>query len=920
MRGTTRRFALAAVLLALQIGAGAQAETGQAETASAPLPAATADPSAIEEIVVLGRFKSAATDIVSERIDSDVPIDLLDAEGIGRVGDGDVAQALRRLPGLALAQGKFVYVRGLGERYSSAQLNGAAVPSPDLTRNVLPLDIFPADIIDSLAVQKGFSPEMPAAFGGGNVDIRTKRVPEDRVFSLKLNTGWNTESSDDGLSYPGGGDDRFGQDDGTRALSGAIRQAIDAYQGNVSEVNIFNALRRAGGRQTLADARAINRELATALNRDIDIRPKSLSPDLKGEATGGYRWFFSDDWELGVLALGSYARDWRNRNRVNRFVANPETDFSRTSRTVESVSITGSFNVGLRFTDDHEIGAMSMLLRNTEDDASFSLTCQQGQFNDCADDNPTQGRVADVRFEERELIVHQLTGEHALGDATIALLPGFLGFAEAFRDARFSWYYSEATAKTDIPNEVRVSAIDVLDAPYGNVASTRVRSSGTAADFRFSELDDDAETWGSDFTLPLRRGRYDIELSAGYDYARKARAYEQLSVGVGSTVPAFNDIAEGTPSEVFSDANLREPRNGFVTLLGVGGFGLESYFAAQITEGAYGKFDLLIDERWRISGGVRWENFVQASVPVDLLEFETSRVPFTAQEIADSTIDVDDTYPALAITYIRPGFWADDFQARFSWGETVARPDLREASQSTYIDPLTEARVRGNPFLEPSSLSNFDLRAEWFWGNGDNFTVSAFYKDVSDPIETVQGAATEDNILFGFVNADSAEVRGLEVEGLKSLGFLGRYLGGWVEQFYLAGNLTLSDSDMNVRAGGVAGNITNASRRMAQQSDWMANVQLGFDSFNGSHGATLVYNGFGERIFFAGIDGFDDAFEQPFHSLDFVYSWFATERLTVKLRIKNLLDDNVEIEQGGVTILEQDVGATALLDVKWELF
>ena len=108
MRGTTRRFALAAVLLALQIGAGAQAETGQAETASAPLPAATADPSAIEEIVVLGRFKSAATDIVSERIDSDVPIDLLDAEGIGRVGDGDVAQALRRLPGLALAHQFYV--------------------------------------------------------------------------------------------------------------------------------------------------------------------------------------------------------------------------------------------------------------------------------------------------------------------------------------------------------------------------------------------------------------------------------------------------------------------------------------------------------------------------------------------------------------------------------------------------------------------------------------------------------------------------------------------------------------------------------------------------------------------------------------------------------------------------------------------
>ena len=96
-------------------------------------------------------------------------------------------------------------------------------------------------------------------------------------------------------------------------------------------------------------------------------------------------------------------------------------------------------------------------------------------------------------------------------------------------------------------------------------------------------------------------------------------------------------------------------------------------------------------------------------------------------------------------------------------------------------------------------------------------------------------------------------------------------------------------------------------------------MQLGFDSFDGKHGATLVYNSFGDRIFFAGIENFDDAYEQPFHSLDFVYSWFATEHLSVKVRLKNLLDQNVEIEQDGVTILEQDVGATALLDIKWKL-
>ena len=920
MTARMRRILPWAMALAALVGAGARAQEADGvpdEQEAAPIQQ-LADPNAIEEVVVLGRFKAAATDIVSERIESDVPVDMLDAQGISRVGDGDVAQALRRVPGLTVAQGKFVYVRGLGERYSSVLLNGAAVPSPDLTRNVLPLDIFPTVIIDSLAVQKGFSPDMPAAFGGGNVDIRTKQVPEDRVFSVKLNTGWNTGSSDDGLSYEGGGDDRMGEDDGTRALSSGLRDAIHTYRGSFSEVNIYNTLRRAGGDPTLAEAQAINRELATALNRDVDIGPKDLAPDVKGEVTGGYRWFLGEHWEFGFLALGSYANNWRNRTRINRDVANPETDFSRTQRTVESVNLTGIGNLGLRFTDDHEIGTMSMLLRDTEDEASFSLTCRQGQFNDCADDNPTQGRVADIRFEQRQLIVNQIRGAHTLGDDTLEMFP-FLERFSFLRDATVTWYRSEAKATTDIPNEVRIGMLDVLDAPHGNVVSTNVRSSGTAGDFRFSDLADDMETWGSDITVPLRAGAWDIELSGGYDYARKARSYEQVSLGIGSTAPGFNKINQAAPSAVFSDANLTNPENGFVTLLGAGGFGLESYYAAQTTEATYGKFDILIDETWRISGGARWENFIQVSVPVDLLEFGGNRIPFSAEQLAASTINEDDIHPSLAFTYIRPGFWSDEFQFRLGWGETVARPDLREVSQSTYIDPLTEARVRGNPFLVPSTLTNFDLRAEWFWDNGDNLTVSAFHKDVANPIETLQGAATEDNIVFNFVNADAVEIYGAELEGLKSLGFLGGWIGDWIDQFYVAGNVTLSDSQLDIRAGGLAGNITNTSRRMTQQSEWVVNVQVGFDSFDGKHGAALVYNGFGERIFFAGIESFDDAYEQPFHALDLVYSWFATEHLSVKLRVKNLLDQSVEIEQDGVTILEQDVGTTALIDVKWEL-
>src|SRR5690606_32817208 len=113
----------------------------------------------------------------------------------------------------------------------------------------------------------------------------------------------------------------------------------------------------------------------------------------------------------------------------------------------------------------------------------------------------------------------------------------------------------------------------------------------------------------------------------------------------------------------------------------------------------------------------------------------------------------DDVYPAFSATRMFRDVWADDFQLRFGASKTVARPDLREVSAASYIDPLTETRIRGNPALETSAIENFDVRAEWFFRNGDTFTASAFHKRITNPIETVQGAGTDDNISLTFINA-----------------------------------------------------------------------------------------------------------------------------------------------------------------------
>jgi TonB-dependent receptor len=904
----------AAVALALSAPVGAQQDDDE--------PSGPPSLEGVEEVFAIGRLRSSAVDVVQERLEQEVVSDFLGPDQISRTGDSTVSLALRRMPGLTLVNDQFIYVRGLGERYSSTLLNNAQVPSPDLTRNVLPLDIFPAEIIEALAVQKGYSPDMPAAFGGGNVNIITRGIPQRPVVSVEITSGFNSESDEDGLAYVGGHDDSLGTDDGTRALPATIRAAIQEYQGNISTVGIYQALGRDGNPHLLSEAETINRALATSLYRNIDFRQQSLSPDAGLEAALGNSWFFGDSeqWQFGALGLLSYDNSWRNRERTVRQVLNPDEEYFDEQRTTNQVSATSVVNLGLSFTDDHEINTSSLFLRNTEDEASiaaghtFNFQQQSGRgFRDYR-----------IRFEERELRSDQIRGHHVVGPETVDILP-FLD-KPLFEGLTYDWYYSESTAETDIPSEILISGEDAVDPVTGDLISTALRRTSSAANYRYTDLQDEVESYGWDLMKPIAARNLDLELSGGWDYSRKAREYLQTELTLGTTAAAAGPILIGTPGGVLTDANILSPTNAFG--LGIGGIGTESYLAAQTVEGAFLKLDARVGERWRLSGGVRWEQFYQVSLPIDPLEFDPSvgqsviRVTGSdpdqnAANLLPIVFKEDELYPALSATYMVPNFWAETFQLRFGVSETVARPDLREISEATYVDPLTEARVRGSPGLTTSPITNFDIRAEWFFDSGDNFTVSLFYKDIETPIETAEGAGSDNNVFVTFVNAETAEVTGVEVEWLYNLSSRADGWGRWVEPFFLAGNLTLSDSTLVV--GDVGLDLTNLERPMTGHSEEIANLQLGFDSSNGVHSWSLVYNTFGERLFFAGRGGAQDTYEQPFDSLDLVYTYYPTERLSLKFRMQNMLDEKVELEQAGVTILEQNVGRTAKIDIKWDL-
>ena len=138
---------------------------------------------------------SAERGTVSEALDRQRTavgvVNAVTREQISKSPDGDAAQAMQRVSGVTVQDGRFIVVRGLGERYTTTSLNGARIPSPEPERKVVPLDLFPASLLESVATSKNFTPDQPGDFSGAQVDIRTREFPLRSEFQVSSSIGYN---------------------------------------------------------------------------------------------------------------------------------------------------------------------------------------------------------------------------------------------------------------------------------------------------------------------------------------------------------------------------------------------------------------------------------------------------------------------------------------------------------------------------------------------------------------------------------------------------------------------------------------------------------------------------------------------------------------------------------------------------------
>jgi outer membrane receptor protein involved in Fe transport len=865
-------------------------------TTSAVAEQTSAEDEAIEEVVVkVSRLKGTASAIIEERRNQAFIADILGAEQISRTGDSDAAAALRRVTGVTLVDGKFIYVRGLGERYSSTQLNGAAVPSPDPTRSVIPLDLFPASIIESLSVQKSYSPSMPAHFGGGNVDIRLKSIPTDFLFNISGNLGGNSENFDDGYSYNGGSDDWRGQDDGTRAAPKTLQKLWKNYSPlkNISQDE--------------------NRAIAAQLNRDYDPVKENIAPDFGLDIAlgdkfeqGKYRWgyltslSYDNEWQVSELYEG---QDFRNNTDDSWSLVR---GFDQVTSTEHSVKWSGLLNLGVEYDRDHRLDYSFIVLRDTADEIKDKL----GNTNNVLLSDGLRIRDSDVSYEEREMIANQVRGTHNL--------PWLWNIG-------FDWKYSDARSSRYAPGNVSTRYIlsdENEDGTFDLTNESSLRKASTATRYSFQDLEDKVENSGFNLSLPITFSQSEVELKFGGDFIEKTRdafsrridvntlAFEELSLSGNK----MNDI-------LTDDIILNQPLQGSETVIRDTSVMGDDYYSAQMTDAYYFEADWFIDNTWRISGGFRWEDYRQVVAPLDPAtgRFDLPPQP-TEEDLSKLAFQEDDIYSALALTYMM----SEAVQFRLSYGETTIRPDIREVAPSTYLDPLTGYPIRGTAGIETTDIKNYDLRWEWYLDTGENLSVGLFYKDMINPIESVQSPGQDGPPLIVIANADDGEVYGIELEFMKDFAFLGDFAGMNGNDFFLSGNVTLSDSEININTQrvveqtGVSAAITNPTRRMTGHSQYVVNLNLGYDAPNGNHSVTVAYNVFGERIIIPGIEGQDDKYEQPFHSLDMVYTYYPTYSTTLKFKVQNLLDESKEIEFSDTLFRSETKGIAFDVSFKWD--
>jgi outer membrane receptor protein involved in Fe transport len=779
-------------------------------------------------------------------------VNSVSAEQIARSPDSDAGQAVQRVSGVTVQEGKYVFVRGLGERYTTTSLNGARIPSPEPERKVVPLDLFPSGLLEGIITSKTFTPDQPGDFSGAQVNLKTREFPATRVLSFSMSAGLNDAATGRNVfKAPTVGTEWAGFPGEERELPDPIRSA-----GNLSGVSQDQADQFVGMFRNAWSARNGN-----------GSANGGLGASLGGEGIFGQ--------PVGYLGSFNYSYGQEIRDEETRgLVVCDALDCSQVrpfnmytgSSARNSVLWGGLLNLSTRLGSSSKISLNNTYSRTSENEGSF-LQGDNEEFRQFG-----QLQITRLTFTARSVRSHQLQGEHLLGDRNF--IDWSVGHSDVQRDEpdRSDLAYGTADPATGAPV-----------APYW-VGTPR------SAIRTFSQIDESGWDLGGNVRRLFGSLSRPITVKVGGAYRRVSRDADTRAYNINNRTLSQAELT-ASPEAIFDGSYAEQGR-----LLLFANANAGRYEARDQIVAGFAQAEVPLSERLQLVGGARLENW--------RLDVETRSV---SGAIVPARPRQTDVLPALGLTYRL----TDDQNFRLSASQTLARPEYRELSPVPYFEQIGLLTTFGNPDLERTLIQNLDARWEWFPRSGEVVSLGVFAKWFDQPIERVI-IPQSGTLANSFVNADGANNYGIELEVRKGLDVLADGLA----PFSVFANTTLMKSDIDLGAN--AAGLTNVSRPMAGQSEYVVNAGLTYTGGSGALSGTLLYNVTGRRVFEAGAGGLPDSYEEARHLVDVSLHFPIAGSLSGRADGKNLLNAPFRLSQGHIVRQRYLVGRQFSLGFTWQ--
>lgn len=820
----------------------------------------------LEEFVVLApKVKGSIASIMAEEKQVNAIANILGSEQMNKRGDSSAAAALKRVTGVTLVGGKDVYVRGLGERYSNIEMNSMPLPSPDPLKRSVPLDIFPAGAISSMKVQKSATADVPANFGGGYVDIRTKDSSQDDYLKLSIGAKGNSDTGSNVYTYKGSDTDMFGFDDGYRDIDSTLLENSQVVPGEaVTAITTDNFTKEELSKMTQD---YVNR------NYDVTTKKQDLGYDFGVEANKIFE--IADNHVISVFANYKYETDsnYRDENyyRYNmqsstgKLYPDP-TQYGTISQSTTKYIHNAMLNIGYSYANAFDMKYTKLYTHNAE-----KVTKIADGIMGSNDEDMTRYYL---NWEERTLDVDQLNAKFnykLFGNENNVKFGLENAKARLFQPNNFQYTY-------------RNEGEPFLDHKVSNHIANRL------------ETQDDLNAF-------YINNKFHYELFSTHDYldlglamSSKQRSSKQNKFflkkqGAGTIVDdkdMTGNIEDIYDQYVRADINY-DDRSLIVNQL----FKPADYYDADVSDmNMYVNFFLRPLESIEVLFGLRYTDFSQT---VYQYEEDRDNPDFSLRRLIvkkGTQLVINSVYPSFTLKYNLDKNNIFDI----AFAQTYIAPDLREFTEGEYYHPYEVATILGNPNLVNTDIYSFDLKYSHYYSDSENIKLGLFFKFLDKPIEDVMVPSSSLPI-YSYDNADTATLYGLEVDGRKSFAFI----DDMFKNYFISGNFSYTESEVILRAEQEDIYSTNY-RELQGLSKIIVNLSLSYESKNRS--TTLSYNKMGKRIRKVGMfdpgtnSNFPDYYEDPAAVLDFVWVEKFDSGMSIKAKVGNILDGETQWYQG----------------------